>query len=123
MAGAGPTGLVLACELLARGIRARIIDKGDGVVLQTRALGVHARTLEVFDMMALRQVPRPRSGGARFHMYTGGRTLVRLDLGPNGSAFGFMLEVPQHVTETILRQRVAGLGGTVEGSEAQYRPI
>jgi 2-polyprenyl-6-methoxyphenol hydroxylase-like FAD-dependent oxidoreductase len=35
--GAGPTGLVLACELLARGIRARIIDKGDGVVLQTRA--------------------------------------------------------------------------------------
>ncbi len=51
--GAGPTGLVLACELLARGIRARIIDKGDGVLLQTRALGVHARTLEVFDMMGL----------------------------------------------------------------------
>ena len=51
--GAGPTGLVLACELLARGIRARIIDKGDGVVLQTRALGVHARTLEVLDMMGL----------------------------------------------------------------------
>ena len=29
--GAGPTGLVLACELLARGIRARIIDQGEGV--------------------------------------------------------------------------------------------
>jgi len=51
--GAGPTGLVLACELLARGIRARIIDKGDGVVLQTRALALHARSLEVFDMMGL----------------------------------------------------------------------
>ncbi len=113
--GAGPTGLVLACELLARGIRVRIIDKGDGVVLQTRALGVHARTLEVLDMMGLAgrfldhgQVVR------RFHMYADGRTLVRLELSRNGSAFGFMLDVPQHVTETILRQRVAELGGRVE---------
>jgi 2-polyprenyl-6-methoxyphenol hydroxylase-like FAD-dependent oxidoreductase len=31
--GAGPTGLVLAAELLARGIRTRIIDKGDGAAL------------------------------------------------------------------------------------------
>ena len=36
--GAGPTGLMLAAELLARGIRTRIIDKGDGVALQTRAV-------------------------------------------------------------------------------------
>ena len=113
--GAGPTGLVLACELLARGIRARIIDKGDGVVLQTRALSIHARTLEVFDMMGLAgrftehgQVVR------RFHMYTDGKTLVRLELSRNGSAFGFMLDVPQDVTETILRQRVGELGGRVE---------
>jgi 2-polyprenyl-6-methoxyphenol hydroxylase-like FAD-dependent oxidoreductase len=113
--GAGPTGLVLACELLARGVRARIIDQGDGVVLQTRALGIHARTLEVFDMMGLAdrfiehgQVVR------RFHMYTDGNTLVRLELARNGSAFGFMLDVPQDVTETILRQRVSELGGHVE---------
>ena len=113
--GAGPTGLVLACELLARGIRARIIDKGDGAALETRALGIHARTLEVFDMMGLAgrfvghgQVVR------RFHMYTDGKTLVRLELGRNGSAFGFMLDVPQDVTETLLRQRITELGGRVE---------
>ena len=113
--GAGPTGLVLACELLARGIRARIIDKGDGAALETRALGIHARTLEVFDMMGLAgrfvghgQVVR------RFHMYTDGKTLVRLELGRNGSAFGFMLDVPQDVTETLLRQRFTELGGRVE---------
>ena len=113
--GAGPTGLVLACELLARGIGVRVIDQGDGVVLQTRALGIHARTLEVFDMMGLAerficlgQVVR------RFHMYTDGKTLVRLDLARNGSRFGFMLDVPQDLTETILRQRVSELGGRVE---------
>jgi 2-polyprenyl-6-methoxyphenol hydroxylase-like FAD-dependent oxidoreductase len=113
--GAGPTGLVLACELLARGIRARIIDKGDGVVLQTRALGIHARTLEVFDMMGLAGRFTERGQVVRrFHMYTDGKTLVRLELARNGSAFGFMLDVPQDVTETILRQRVSELGGRVE---------
>jgi 2-polyprenyl-6-methoxyphenol hydroxylase-like FAD-dependent oxidoreductase len=113
--GAGPTGLVLACELLARGIQTRVIDKGDGVVLQTRALGIHARTLEVFDMMGLAerfveqgQVVR------RFHMYTDGKTLVRLELARNGSGFGFMLDIPQDLTETILRQRVSELGGSIE---------
>jgi hypothetical protein len=113
--GTGPTGLVLACELLARGIRARIIDKGDGVMLQTRALGIHARTLEVFDMMGLAE--RFVSRGQvvrRFHMYTDGKTLLRLELARNGSAFGFMLDVPQDVTETILRDRLGELGGRVE---------
>jgi 2-polyprenyl-6-methoxyphenol hydroxylase-like FAD-dependent oxidoreductase len=51
--GAGPTGLVLAAELLARGINVRIIDKGDGMALQSRAIGIHARTLEALDMMGL----------------------------------------------------------------------
>ena len=51
--GAGPTGLVLAAELLARGIRVRIIDQGDAAALQTRAIGIHARTLEVLAMMGL----------------------------------------------------------------------
>jgi 2-polyprenyl-6-methoxyphenol hydroxylase-like FAD-dependent oxidoreductase len=113
--GAGPTGLVLACDLLARGIRARIIDKGDGAALETRALGIHARTLEVFDMMGLadRFVARGQVV-RRFHMYTDGKTLVRLELGRNGSAFGFMLDVPQDVTETLLRQRISELGGRVE---------
>ena len=47
-------------------------------------------------------------------MYTDGKTLVRLELARNGSRFGFMLDVPQDVTETILRQRVSELGGSVE---------
>jgi len=51
--GAGPTGLVLAADLLARGISTRIIDKGDGIHLETRAIAVHARALEVLDQMGL----------------------------------------------------------------------
>ena len=51
--GAGPTGLVLAADLLARGVSTRIIDKGDGVNLETRAIAIHARALEVLDLMGL----------------------------------------------------------------------
>ena len=46
--GAGPTGLMLANQLGRRGVRAQIIDKNDGPALQTRALGVQPRTLEIY---------------------------------------------------------------------------
>jgi 2-polyprenyl-6-methoxyphenol hydroxylase-like FAD-dependent oxidoreductase len=115
--GAGPTGLVLAAELLARGIRARIVEKGNGVVLETRALGVHARTLEVLDLRGLadRFVEHGHEV-RRFQWYSDGRCLGNLDLSKNGSRFGFMLDIPQHVTERLLRQRVGELGGVVEGN-------
>ena len=96
-----PTGLVLAADLLARGITTRIIDKGDGVNLETRAIAIHARALEVLDMMGLAerfvdhgQVVR------RFSFYTDGRRRLSLDLARNGTRFGFMLDIPQHHTET-----------------------
>jgi 2-polyprenyl-6-methoxyphenol hydroxylase-like FAD-dependent oxidoreductase len=113
--GAGPTGLVLACELLARGVRTRVIDKADRVTLESRALGVHARTLEVLDMMGVADRFLSRGQVVRcFRMYADGRPLVRLDLTRNGSRFGFMLDIPQDLTESILRERVTELGGTLE---------
>ena len=51
--GAGPTGLTLAAQLLARGIHARVIDKGEGPAPQNRAVAIHARTLELLDTMGL----------------------------------------------------------------------
>jgi 2-polyprenyl-6-methoxyphenol hydroxylase-like FAD-dependent oxidoreductase len=113
--GAGPTGLVLAAELLRRGIATRVIDKGDGVVLETRALAIHARTAEVFDQMGLadRFLERGQIVN-RIHFYTGGKSLLKLDLSRNGSRFGFMLDVPQDETERILRGHVSDLGGTID---------
>src|SRR5262245_29165642 len=113
--GAGPTGLVLAAELLAHGVSTRIIDRADGAVLQSRAVGIHARTLEVLDVMGLAE-RFLECGHAvrRFRFYSNGRSLTELDLSRNGSRFGFMLNVPQHVTERLLRARVAELGGAIE---------
>jgi len=113
--GAGPTGLVLAAELLARGIHTRIIDQGDAVALQARAIGIHARTLEVLGMMDLAE--RFLADGQvvrHLRFYSDGRCLASLEFARCGSRFGFMLNLPQDQTERLLRARVTELGGVVE---------
>jgi 2-polyprenyl-6-methoxyphenol hydroxylase-like FAD-dependent oxidoreductase len=113
--GAGPTGLVLAADLLARGIHTRVIDKGDGVTLETRAIAIHGRALEVLDMMGLADRFLDTGQRARrFTFYADGKRRVSLDLSLNGTRFGFVLDIPQYQTERLLRTRVAELGGTVE---------
>ncbi|MBW5480978.1 FAD-dependent monooxygenase [Streptomyces bambusae] len=47
--GAGPTGLVLACDLARRGVRAMIVERSPGLFPGSRGKGVQPRTLEVFD--------------------------------------------------------------------------
>lgn len=113
--GAGPTGLVLTAELLARGIRTRIIDQGDGVTLQARAIGVHARTLEVLDTMGLAERFLEHGQVVRhIRWYSQGRHLLTLDFAHSGSRFGMLLDLPQDQTERLLRARVTELGGVVE---------
>ena len=47
--GAGPTGLILAHELLRRGVSVRLLEKRRGPSHTTRAMTVHARSMEMFD--------------------------------------------------------------------------
>jgi len=51
--GAGPTGLVVASELRRRGVCCRIIESSAQPSDKSKALSIHARTLELFDMMGL----------------------------------------------------------------------
>jgi 2-polyprenyl-6-methoxyphenol hydroxylase-like FAD-dependent oxidoreductase len=113
--GAGPTGLVLAAELLARGIRTRIIDQGDGVALQPRAIGIHARSLEILDTMGLAERFIEHAHVVHYlRFYSKARCLASLEFPRCGSRFGFVLDLPQDETERLLRARIAELGGVVE---------
>ena len=51
--GAGPTGLVLALWLIKLGAKPRIIDKAAEPGTTSRALAVHARTLELYRQLDL----------------------------------------------------------------------
>ena len=70
--GAGPTGLMLANQLGRRGVRTRIIDRHSGPSRQTRALGVQARTLEIYAKLGI--VERALELGKRGDGRTSGRT-------------------------------------------------
>lgn len=47
--GAGPTGLVLACDLARRGAAVRIVDRSPAPPRTSRAKGPNARSLEILD--------------------------------------------------------------------------
>ena len=51
--GAGPTGLALACQLIRYGIDFVIIDPKDATTPYSRAIGVQARTLEIYEQIGL----------------------------------------------------------------------
>jgi len=53
--GAGPTGLALACQFVRYGIDFVILDLREGITPYSKALGVHARTLEIYEQLGLAQ--------------------------------------------------------------------
>lgn len=119
VAGAGPSGLSLAVELRRLGANCLLIDEKDGPTpdAESRALAVHAATLEAFHRMGV--VDRMREEGRVAHgfgVYRGASRIldVRLTLAPDETRFPFVLVLPQGRTERILVDHLEGLGGGVE---------
>ncbi|WP_371755052.1 FAD-dependent oxidoreductase [Ferviditalea candida] len=61
VAGAGPVGLTMACELARHGISVRIVDKSPSPSTLSKALAIHARSLEILERM-VRHVKETRHG-------------------------------------------------------------
>lgn len=117
--GAGPVGLTMACELRRHGIDCHIVDADDGPTppRESRALGIHARTLEVFEHMGL--IGPIMLRGRTLHgvnAYDRGRRFARFELDFDGleTPYPFILSLSQGETEQRLIERLAELGGTVE---------
>lgn len=112
--GAGPTGLMLAVQLARRGVRATIIDRNDGPSARTKALGVQARTLEIYAQLGIAEKALDlgrRADGAS--MWVGRRRVARVPLGDIGrdlSPFPFLLILGQDDNERLLGRALRGLG-------------
>lgn len=116
--GAGPTGLMLANQLARRGVRVAIIDRHAGPARETRALAVHARTMEIFDRLGIagRALELGRRGAAA-NLWAGGRRTARVPLGDIGrdlSPFPFVLMLGQDDSEAILGERLRAGGVAVQ---------
>jgi 2-polyprenyl-6-methoxyphenol hydroxylase-like FAD-dependent oxidoreductase len=116
--GAGPTGLMLANQLARRGLRPLIIDRHPGRSLQTRALGVQARTLEIYAKMGLAQRAielGKRGNGA--HLWSEGRQIGAVSLGDAGSAqtpYPYILVLGQDDNERMMGEKLREWGVDVQ---------
>jgi 2-polyprenyl-6-methoxyphenol hydroxylase-like FAD-dependent oxidoreductase len=118
--GAGPTGLVLALWLTRLGVRVRVIDKTAEPGTTSRALVVHARTLEFYRQVGLaNEVVRQGREFVAANLWVKSRRVGRLGFGAMGqglSPFPYMLIYPQDEHEKMLIQRLAQAGVAVERS-------
>ncbi|UOX92917.1 FAD-dependent oxidoreductase [Amycolatopsis sp. FBCC-B4732] len=119
IAGAGPTGLTLACELARGGVPFRLVEAAPGPRPGSRGKGVQPRTLEVFDDLGV--VGRVLAHGRlampiRSTAPDGGVTTSGAE--PAGERpdipYPASLITPEWRVEEALRLRLAELGGVVE---------
>jgi 2-polyprenyl-6-methoxyphenol hydroxylase-like FAD-dependent oxidoreductase len=118
IAGAGPTGLVLAIWLTRLGVKVRIIDKTAEAGTTSRALAVQARTLEFYHQVGFADAVI--AGGvkvANINFWVKGRRAARVPLDKLGeglSPYAFALVFPQDAHERLLIEQLAKLGVEIE---------
>ncbi len=116
--GAGPTGLVLALYLTQYGLKPRIVEKNGGPGLASRAMAVHARTLEFYRQLGFAdEVVRGGIKMERICLREGGHEVARFEFGDFGqglSPYPYAVSFPQDDHERLLGERLAAAGVEVE---------
>ncbi len=118
IAGAGPTGLVLALWLKRLNVNVRIIDKTPEPGTTSRALAVQARTLEFYHQIGLEEAVI--AGGvkiANLNLWAHGHRAARVSLQRTGEGltpYAFALVFPQDAHERLLIESLSALGVQVE---------
>ncbi len=115
--GAGPVGLTAASQLARLGARVRVVEALETPTTESRAVVVHARSMEM--LASLGVLERLESRGRRIgalEMVDGrsGRSRARMELAGIPSRHPYMLDLPQPDTEAVLADRAAELGVVVE---------
>ena len=125
IAGAGPAGLVLACDLARRGVAFRIVEANPappGHRSGSRGKGIQPRTLEVYDDLGI--IGEVHAGGGQYYpamAWDGPKPLgpakfhriEKRDPTPD-VPYPSMWMLLQPRALDILRVRLAGLGGRVD---------
>ncbi|MGW1608472.1 FAD-dependent monooxygenase [Streptomyces sp. NPDC002285] len=106
--GSGPTGLLLAGDLAAAGVRVTLVERRPHRISNlSRAFGVHARTLEQLDARGLAdELIATGSTITELRLFR----RLSLDLGTLPSRFPFLLITPQYEVERLLERRARELG-------------
>src|SRR6266851_8304234 len=103
--GAGPTGLILALWLTKLGVKLRIIDKAAEPGTTSRALAVHARTLELYRQLNLADAVIENGHKVRaFNLWVKGKSEARVsfsDIAQDLTPYPFVKMFPQDEHERL----------------------
>lgn len=116
--GAGPTGLMAAAQLQRFGIAYRIIEKRKGTTKFSKALGVQARTMEIYDQMgiATKAIPLGIPANKAEVMVQGQyvQSMPLKEAGGNFTPFPYLFVLEQSRNEELLLEYIENKGGRVE---------
>ena len=106
IAGGGPTGLMLACELRLAGIDVLVLERLEGPSGESRAGGIHARTMEVLDQRGMLEPFLAEGRPLQAGHFAG----LRLDFSAFDTRYPFLLVILQRRIERLLEERALALG-------------
>ena len=113
--GAGPVGLTTAAELARRDVPVRIIEKRARPSTRSKALVVHARTLELLDGLgAADELVRRGYTSPGIDFSSDADKPLRASMYRLQTRYPFILILPQAETEAVIENRLNGLGVRVE---------
>jgi 2-polyprenyl-6-methoxyphenol hydroxylase-like FAD-dependent oxidoreductase len=115
--GAGPTGLLLAAELVRRDVSCLLIDTLEAPLGWDRATVVHERSLQILEALGIAErflEEGVKTRVARFH--SDGAVLAELSLDLASSRYGFQIGISEEVTESVLADYLHAHGGAVTRS-------
>lgn len=115
--GAGPTGLALATQLIRHGVDFAIIDTKETTTPYSKAIGVQARTLEIYEQIDLaQQLIDEGSITRRVRLMEGGQARAQVELSALGegmSPYPFLLIVEQGRHEAMLHRFINESGKNI----------
>lgn len=115
--GAGPTGLALACQFARYGVDFTIIDKKETTTPYSKAIGVQARTLEIYEQIGLGdKLIELGAKAERATMFAGGKVRGQVEffgLGAGLSPYPYVLIVEQGKHETVIYDFIKSHGKDV----------
>ncbi|WP_326568606.1 FAD-dependent monooxygenase [Amycolatopsis rhabdoformis] len=110
VAGAGPTGLMLAAELRLAGVDAVVVERLPERTGLSKALNLQPRTAEVLDLRGL----LPRAADRAFATVQEGHfAAIPVSYAGWDTRHPYQLGIPQAQVEELLEERFAELGGKV----------
>lgn len=105
--GAGPTGLTLACQCVRFALDFLLVEKNPSITPFSKAIGVQARTLEIYEQLNIAQDALNQGTiASKVRLLEGEETRAELPLSQFGaglSPYPFLLMLEQSKNEKLLR--------------------